>query len=100
MASIMTSMPLFGESRPNVRMTALSLKPSLALASSGSTNANVGNAVRDDFDLFVGHLIDGAQAVRGPFSAMTTTLRRDLDDVATARRAAPLSVRTEPYAAS
>ena len=42
MASIMTSMPLLGESSPNVRMTVLSLKPNLALASSGSTNGKSG----------------------------------------------------------
>ena len=35
MASIMTSMPLLGERSPNVRMTALSLKPNLAFACVG-----------------------------------------------------------------
>ena len=45
-ASIMISMPLLGESRPNVRMTDLPLKPSLAFAASGSTKATVGDAVR------------------------------------------------------
>ena len=64
MASIMTSMPLFGESRPNVRMTALPLKPSSALACSGSAKATVGNAVRDDLDLVGRHAIDGRSSSR------------------------------------
>ena len=42
MASIMTSMPLLGESRPNVRITDRPRKPSLAFASSGSTNGKSG----------------------------------------------------------
>ena len=42
MASIMTSMPLLGDSRPNVRMTERPLNPSLAFAASGSTNGKSG----------------------------------------------------------
>ena len=55
MASIMTSMPLLGDSRPKVRMTVLSAKPSLALACVGLDEGEVGNAVRDDLDLLGRH---------------------------------------------
>ncbi len=42
MASIMTSMPLLGDSRPKVRMTESCSNPSLAFAASGATKATSG----------------------------------------------------------
>ena len=42
MASIMTSMPLLGDSRPNVKITDRLLNPSLAFAASGATNGKSG----------------------------------------------------------
>jgi hypothetical protein len=42
MASIVTSTPLLGDRRPNVRMTVRPLNPYLAFASSGSTKGKSG----------------------------------------------------------
>ena len=61
MASIMTSMPLLGDSSPNVRMTERPLNPSAGLCRVRLDKRKVGNAVGDDLDLFVRHTIDGAQ---------------------------------------
>ena len=79
MASIMTSMPLLGDSRPNVRMTDRPLKSEPGLRRIGFDKRDVGNAVGNDLDLVVRHLIDAAQQ----FAALVGhhhDLRRGLDD--------------------
>ena len=60
-------------------MTDLPANPSLAFAASGVDKGDVGNAVGDDLDLVVRHLIDAAQQ----FAALVGhhhDLRRRLDD--------------------
>ena len=61
MASITNSMPLLGERSPNVRMTVLLPKPSLAFDLLGLDERKVGSAVRDDLDLFHRRPVHGAQ---------------------------------------
>ena len=74
MASIMTSMPLLGESRPKVRITALPPKPSLALAAVGRDERGVGDAVRNDLDLIRRPRHIPLRSRSRAFSAMTMTL--------------------------
>jgi hypothetical protein len=79
-ASIITSMPLLGDKQPEGQDDRAAAKPSLALASSGSRKANVGNAVRDDLDLARRHAIDCRRSSSRAFSAMTTTRAESVDD--------------------
>ena len=75
----MTSMPLLGDSKPNVRMTDRLLNPSLAFAVVRRDKRKVGDAVGDDLDLVVRHAIDIAQQ----FTALAghhDDLRGHLDD--------------------
>ena len=73
MASIMTSMPLFGESRPNVRMTGLAAEAELRFGEMRVEKGNIGNAMRDHLDPLRRHAVDGTRRSSRPFSAMTTT---------------------------
>ena len=87
MASIMTSMPLFGDSRPNVRMTDLPLESELGLGRVGLDKGDVRNAVRDDLDLVGRHVIDAAQQLAA-LLGHHDDLRRGLDDALHHARAA------------
>ena len=80
MASITNSMPLLGESSPNVRMTVLLLKPSLAFACSGSTNGKSGVPCAMTSIFSAGTRYTARSSSR-PFSAMTMTR----DDTSTMR---------------
>ena len=81
MASIMTSMPLFGESRPKVRMTLLSLKPSFALAWCVSRKATSGIPCGITSIFSDGTPIDGTEKL-APLLCHDDHFRRSIDDLA------------------
>ena len=65
-------MPLLGESSPNVRSTQLALDAELLLVRVRIDERRVGDAVRDQVDLGLGHAVDLAQEL-DRFLVMTTT---------------------------